>query len=151
MKRLTKDQLRNMIKKLTDAFNRDDLDSVMKFFAENATYVEFTGKTNRGKTAIRKAFEPQFRGDFGEVRFKDKDFVIDEKSQKAVFNWWCTMSLGDESFRWEGLDVFNLENGLILEKRTFAQADLPRFVPRNLSLLPKFLVYVGYHKIRNLW
>ena len=150
MKKLTKDQIRNTIKRFTEGFNRDDFDSVMKYFVEDAVYIEFTGKVNRGKKEIRKAFEPQFRGDFGAVRFKDKDFVIDEKAQTAVFNWWCTISLGDESFKWEGLDVFKFENGLIKEKRTFTQADLPKFIPRNLLLFPKFLFHVGYKKVRNI-
>ena len=151
MTMLTKDEIKDTIERFTEGFNRDDLDDVMEFFTEDAVYVEFTGKVNREKKEIRKAFEPQFRGDFGAVRFHDKDFVIDEKAQAAVFNWWCTMSLGDKSFRWEGLDVFKFKNGLIKEKRSFAQADLPRFTPRNFLLFPKFLIHVGSRKVRNLF
>ena len=150
MTMLSKDEIRDMIERFTEGFNNDELDDVMAFFTEDAVYVEFTGKVNREKKEIRKALEPQFRGDFGAVRFHDKDFVIDENAQSAVFNWWCIMSLGDKFLRWEGLDLFKFENGLIKEKRTFAQADLPRFMPRNFLLIPKFLVHAAGRKVRNL-
>ena len=58
---------------MTEGFNRDNLDSVMEFFTKDALYVEFTGKVNRGEKKIRKAFEPQFRGDFGIMDSGRKD------------------------------------------------------------------------------
>ena len=61
--------LRELTIRFTDAFNRDDLAGVMAMMAEDAVYEEFTGRVNRGSAAIRAAFEPQFRGDFGKIRF----------------------------------------------------------------------------------
>jgi hypothetical protein len=37
-------ELHNLALRFTDAFNRDDLDSVMSFFAEGAVYDEFNGR-----------------------------------------------------------------------------------------------------------
>ncbi len=45
-----------------DAWNANDLDRVMTFFAENAVYRPGDGSEHRGKAAVRRAFEPQFRG-----------------------------------------------------------------------------------------
>src|SRR5438034_6026068 len=58
-------KLADLVVQFTEAFNRNDLDGVMSFMAEDAVYDEFNGTINRGTAAIRAAFEPQFRGDYG--------------------------------------------------------------------------------------
>ena len=62
---VTHAELEDLVVRFTDAFNREDLDAVMAFFADDAVYDEFDGQRRVGKAAIRAAFEPQFRGDFG--------------------------------------------------------------------------------------
>ena len=62
-------QLEDLVVRFTDAFNRDDLDGVMAFFAEDGIYDEFTGVRSEGKDAIRAAFAPQFAG-YGDTRFR---------------------------------------------------------------------------------
>src|SRR5881396_1823012 len=54
-------ELAGLVVQFTEAFNREDLDGVMSFMAEDAVYDEFNGTINRGTAAIRAAFEPQFR------------------------------------------------------------------------------------------
>ena len=61
----------DLARHFVDAFNRNDLDSVMSFFADDAIYDEFNGKRNVGRTAIRAAFEPQFNGAYGKMQFLD--------------------------------------------------------------------------------
>ena len=74
---MTRDELRQITLKFTDAFNRDDLDGVMAWFAEDAVYDEFHGVRHEGKEAIRAAFEPMFAGKFGKVRFEEEDLFLD--------------------------------------------------------------------------
>ena len=128
MSELNKSQIEDLINRFTDGFNRDDLDFVMEFFTEDATYVEFNGKQNHGKHEIREAFEPQFRGDFGKMRFKDKEFFIDEQSGKALFNWWCIIEIDGKTQKCDGLDIFNFEDGLIKKKRTYFLCEMPKFI-----------------------
>ena len=97
----------------------------MEFFAEDAVYVEFNGKENHGKKNIREAFEPQFRGDFGPVRFHAEDFFADEEAGRALARWRCTLEIDGKPQEWEGLDIFHFEGSLIKEKRTYAQAPIP--------------------------
>jgi len=59
--------LETLVLRFCEAFNRDDLDAVMEYFAEDALYETFEGRLCRGKEEIRAAFEPQFRGDFGRI------------------------------------------------------------------------------------
>jgi ketosteroid isomerase-like protein len=111
--------------RFTAAFNRDDLDGVMEFFAEDALYAELNGTENRGKKAIREAFEPQFKGDFGQVRFHGEDSFVDEETGKALSRWRCTVEIDGQKQEFRGLDIYRLENGLVKEKLTYAQTSMP--------------------------
>ncbi|MGH7821657.1 MAG: YybH family protein, partial [Candidatus Binatia bacterium] len=55
-------EFRDLCLRFTEAFNREDLEEVMSYFAEDAVYEEFDGRRRSGKAAIREAFVPQFRG-----------------------------------------------------------------------------------------
>ena len=117
--------LTDLVVRFTDAFNRDDLDGVMGFMAEDAIYDEFNGTRSVGKAAIRAAFEPQFRGDFGKIRFHTEDIVVDAPTGKALIRWLCTLETAARSGGWRGLDVLHFEDGLITEKHTYAKAKAP--------------------------
>lgn len=125
MAKITRAEFEEFSKVFTAAFNRDDLDAVMDFFADDALYAEFNGKENRGKKAIREAFEPQFRGDFGPVRFHGEDAFVDEETGKALSRWRCTLEIDGQPQEWRGLDIYLLEDGLIKEKLTYAQTAIP--------------------------
>ena len=71
--RVERSRLEDLVLRFTDAFNREDLDGVMSFMDDDAIYDEFNGRQHRGKAAIREAFVPQFRGDFGKIRFQTED------------------------------------------------------------------------------
>lgn len=119
-------QLVERVRRFTDAFNRDELDEVMDFFTEEALYAEFNGKRNRGKAEIRKAFEPQFQGAFGQIRFHEEDLFVDEETSKVLIRWRCTIELDGKPQAWDGLDILHFEEALIKEKHTYARADLPK-------------------------
>jgi ketosteroid isomerase-like protein len=68
-----------------EAFNVNDIDAVMTFFHDAAVYRPGDGKEHHGKAAIRRAFEPQFSGAYGEMRFDEIDRLLDSKSRKAAF------------------------------------------------------------------
>lgn len=123
-----------------DAWNANDLDRVMTFFAENAVYRPGDGSEHRGKAAIRRAFEPQFRGALGTMRFDEVDRLVDEVSRKVATRWICRhdasgfrahstsewvkriavgLTVGDR-FGWEGLDVLHFdEAGKVIGKFSY--------------------------------
>jgi len=74
---MERDKLAELVIRFTEAFNREDLDGVMSFMAEDAVYDEFNGTVNRGAAAIRASFVPQFRGDYGKLRFHTEDLFVD--------------------------------------------------------------------------
>jgi ketosteroid isomerase-like protein len=109
-----------------EAFNREDLDAVMAFIAADAIYDQFNGQVSRGKDAIRAAFVPQFRGDYGTMRFVIEDLLIDTDAGSTLIRWLCTLEREDRPPRgWRGLDLLRFRDGLVTEKHTYAKAELP--------------------------
>ena len=119
-------QLVKLVRRFTRAFDLEDLDQVMTFFTEEALYAEFNGKKNHGKEEIRKAFEPQFQGAFGQIRFHEEDLFVDEQDSKALIRWRCTIEIDGKPQAWDGLDILHFDNTLIQEKHTYAKADIPK-------------------------
>ena len=117
--------LEDLVLRFTEAFNREDLDGVMSFMAEDAIYDEFNGNRAVGKAAIRDAFVPQFRGDFGKIRFEPEDMFVDVEAGKAMISWLCTLETTDRSGGWRGLDLLRFEDGLLKEKHTYAKTAKP--------------------------
>jgi ketosteroid isomerase-like protein len=120
---VTHSELEDLVVRFTDAFNREDLDAVMAFFADDALYDEFDGKQSRGVTAIRAAFAPQFRGAFGRMRFVTEDLFVDAASGKALIRWLCTLERDGKIRGWRGLDVIHVRDGKVVEKLTYAKAE----------------------------
>lgn len=121
--------LASLVIRFTDAFNQNDLEGVMAFMAEDAVYEEFTGAIRRGKAAIRAAFVPQFRGDFGKMRFETEDLFVDAAAGKALIRWVCRLETRRGPAGWRGLDILHFENGLVTQKLTYAKAKVPLLEP----------------------
>jgi len=120
--------LQQLVLDFTDAFNRDDLEGVLAYMTDDALYDEFNGARAKGKAAIRAAFEPQFRGDFGKIRFHTEDLFVDVESGKAMIRWLCTLENGERYGGWRGLDILHIEDGMITEKHTYAKTARPDLV-----------------------
>jgi len=120
-------KLIDLTRRFTDAFNRNDLDTVMAFFSDEGVYDEFNGKRNRGKAAIRAAFEPQFSGAFGSMKFLEDDIFVDAEAGKAMISWRCTLSVNGKPTSWRGLDLLLFVGECIVSKRTYAKARAPLF------------------------
>jgi uncharacterized protein (TIGR02246 family) len=115
--------LEQLVIRFTEAFNREDLEEVLSLMSEDAIYDEFDGRRNHGQSAIRAAFEPQFRGDFGRIRFHAEDLFVDEVAGKALVRWRCTLEKSGRTRSWRGLDVLHVRDGLVTEKHTYAKAE----------------------------
>jgi uncharacterized protein (TIGR02246 family) len=120
-------ELVDITRRFLDAFNREDLDAVMDFFADDGIYEEFNGRRNVGKAAIRAAFVPQFTGAFGTMRFIDEDLFADAASGKVMASWRCTLALKGAPTSWRGLDLLHFRDGKLAQKLTYAKAKYPLF------------------------
>jgi len=115
----------DLVVRFTECFNANDLEGVLALMTEDAVYEEFTGALTRGKPAIRLAFEPQFRGDFGKMRFETEDLFVDPASGKALIRWVCHLQTKRGPAGWRGLDILHVENGRVKHKLTYAKAKVP--------------------------
>jgi uncharacterized protein (TIGR02246 family) len=138
--RMLATQINDTMTKWMDAFNANDLDRVMTFFSDDAVYEPGDGKTHKGKAEIHAAFEPQFRGELGAMRFDEHDRLIDVENRKVAIRWVCRHDISDtkpiglgmlfrgivtrlfvgKKFGWQGLDVFHFDtDGKIKLKVTY--------------------------------
>jgi ketosteroid isomerase-like protein len=134
-------QIVETIKKYWEAFNANDLDIVMTCFSDDAIYQPGDGKTHKGKAEIRTAFEPQFNGAYGAMRFDEHDRIIDVENRKLTIRYVCRHDISQmkprglvmallkivaplvygEKFGWQGVDVFHFDaEGKIKEKYTYS-------------------------------
>ena len=147
-------QIIDKVMRFAEAFNVNDLDRVMTFFSEDAVYEPGDGRTHRGKAAIRAAFEPQFSGAFGAMRFDERDLIIDVENRKAAFRWVCRhdishlkprglvmrvrkilvcLLVGDK-FGWQGIDVFHFDaEGKIKGKFSYGWYGSRPLIQRSLG------------------
>lgn len=117
----------------TEAFNRDDLEAVMSYFAEGAVYDEFNDVRHVGRDAIRRAFEPQFAGRFGRMRFYTEDMFLDVAAGKALIRWLLTLEEPHRQGAYRGLDILHFEKGKLTEKHTYCKAKIP-FIHKKAAL-----------------
>lgn len=117
--------LEKLVIDFTEAFNREDIDEVMSYFADDAIYDEFNDIRHVGRDAIRAAFVPQFAGEYGRLRFHTEDLFLDVDSGKALIRWVLTMEEETRQGAYRGLDILHFENGKLVEKHTYCKAKIP--------------------------
>ncbi len=88
---ITPTTLADAARQFTRAFNENDLDGVMEWFAEDSVYDQFDGAQARGQGEIRRAFEPQFAGAFGSMKFIEEDLFVDADERKVMISWACSI------------------------------------------------------------
>lgn len=117
-----RERLRQLTVDFMDTFNRADLDAMMGFFARDGVYDQFDGTQATGLEAVRAAFQPQFDGRFGEMKFLDEDLFIDERTGKVMASWVCTLEVRGEPTAWRGLDLLHWQGDQLVHKLTYAKA-----------------------------
>jgi hypothetical protein len=97
----------------------------MACFADDAIYDESNDVRHIGKAAIRRAFEPQFAGAFGRMRFHTEDVFLDVAAGKALIRWVLTLEAPDRQGAYRGLDLLHFVDGRLVEKHTYCKAKAP--------------------------
>ena len=113
------------VKEWMDAWNRHDLEGVMRFFHEDVIFENWSGGRVRGKKNLYKAWRPWFT-DHGKFKFETTGTVLDTSSQQALVRWrllWPSRLKGyeGEAEQREGLDVLHFRGGMIDLKLTYTK------------------------------
>jgi ketosteroid isomerase-like protein len=122
--------LERWARRFTRAFNDNDLDAVMGWFANDAVYDQFDDAQAKGRDEIRKAFEPQFAGAFGNMQFDEEDLFVDPARRKVMISWLCRLETQQGAAGWRGLDLLHFDSdGRVTRKLTYAKAPVPKLGP----------------------
>src|SRR5262249_39186094 len=111
-----------LMKEINAAFNSRDVDRIMTFFAEDATFLmargpEPDGRRVRGKAAIRKVLADRFKV-ITDMRWDHIDAFI--CGDRAVSVWMVTGTGTDgERLNYRGCDIYEFRGDKILNKDTY--------------------------------
>ena len=111
-----------LMKEINAAFNARDVDRIMSFFADDATFLmargpEPVGRRVHGKDAIRKVLADRFKV-ISDMRWDHVDAFI--TGNRAVTVWMVTGTSKDgEKLNYRGCDLYEFRGDKILNKDTY--------------------------------
>ena len=111
-----------VLRQITDAFNRHDLDAIMAFFTDDAVFLsprgpEPFGRRFEGKDAVREGLAARFSG-IPDVHYGDDDHFV--AGDRGASEWTLTGTTTD-GVRLEvrGCDLWTFRDGLVTKKDSF--------------------------------
>ena len=110
-----------------DAFNRQNLDDVVSFFADDAVYEDSRGGSHQGPDAIRAAFTPLVGGAMGNIKFDDEDFFAEVETDKVMASWTLNMEVEGKAVKMRGLDLLHFSGSKLTRKMAYCKAQAPAF------------------------
>lgn len=111
-----------LLQRINDAFNSRDIDRIMSFFADDATFLmargpEPCGRRVHGKEAIRKVLADRFEVVQG-MNWEHIDLFV--CGNRAVTVWTVTGRSDDgEVLNYRGCDLYEFRDGKIINKDTY--------------------------------
>jgi len=114
-----------LVNAVGDAFNNNDIDAVMEFFAEDATFdhaagPDMHGQRFSGKEAIRKVFSGLFEN-VEKVHWETLDCHISGAKALCEYRRVAKLKSGEEQ-DFLSVDILTFKEGLIVHKDTYYKA-----------------------------
>ncbi|HUG36346.1 MAG TPA: nuclear transport factor 2 family protein [Candidatus Limnocylindrales bacterium] len=112
----------DLLLQINDAFNRRDVDRILSFFTDDATFLmargpEPCGRRVKGKEAIRTVLADRFKVISG-MRWDHIDHFV--TGPRAVSIWMVTGKSADgEELNYQGCDIYEFRGDKILNKDTY--------------------------------
>jgi ketosteroid isomerase-like protein len=115
----------DLMKAISAAFNRRDVDRIVEFFAEDGVFClargpETVGRTLAGKAVIRKALADRFAV-IPDMRWENEQYILAPEANRAVSIWTVRGKGSDgEDLNYQGCDIYTFnKDGKIAHKNTF--------------------------------
>jgi ketosteroid isomerase-like protein len=111
-----------MLKSITAAFDRHDLDEILSYFADDAVFEgprgpERWGQRFVGKAEILDAFASRFSG-IPDIRYEEDDHFVD--GDRGASEWTLSGTTTDgQHIEVRGCDLWTLRDGKVVRKDSF--------------------------------
>jgi ketosteroid isomerase-like protein len=111
-----------LMRDISAAFNSRDVDRIMNFFTDDATFwlargPEPVGRTLQGKAAIRQALTDRFKV-IPDMRWDHKEYIF--AGDRAVSVWTVRgRGVDGEALNYQGCDIYQFRDGKIWKKDTY--------------------------------
>jgi len=120
-------EVRELIERYNDAWNRQDLDTIACLHHAEVVFHNHTaGERAEGAAAVREHIGRIFENN-PTLRFSTRSLRTGEGF--AVCEWTATVSRDGRELEWDGVDVFPLRDGLISRKDVYSASHRPRERP----------------------
>ena len=125
---LSRREIEKLLLEWNQAWDRHDLDGVMRLFHRDVVFENWTGAKIRGRDNLKKAWKPWFEN-HGGFRFTEEDTFIDEADQKVLYRWQLEWPCREKELRGEheirrGVDVLHFKDGKIIQKLTYSKTTI---------------------------
>jgi steroid delta-isomerase-like uncharacterized protein len=119
--------VRELIDAYNEAWNRQDLDAVCAFLADDIVFENHTaGERAEGAAAVRDHIAGIFER-WPTLRFRSRRLQVADDF--AVSEWTATATRPDGvRVEWDGVDVFPLRDGKIARKDVYSTSASPRLL-----------------------
>ncbi|MDH6196066.1 ketosteroid isomerase-like protein [Mycobacterium frederiksbergense] len=111
------------------AFNGGNLDEVMSFFSDDATFVALDGAIHDGRDQIRRVLAEIV----GTVKFETIDQFADTAAGWVAATWRLHQTYQDKPVWWEGIDVLHWHRGKVRFKGTYGKCVVPAIQSSGLG------------------
>ena len=119
---MEKDEAMRMIREVTAAFDRHDLDGILRHFADDAVFEgprgeDRWGQRFVGKDEIRAAFASRFDG-IPDIRYQEDEHFVD--GDRGASEWTLSgRSTAGQRIDVRGCDLWTFRDGQIVKKDSF--------------------------------
>jgi ketosteroid isomerase-like protein len=118
-------EIRELVDAYNDAWNRQDLDAVDSFHANDIVFHNHTADERvEGAAAVRDHIERIFES-WPTLRFTGRGDVRTGEDF-AVSEWTARATKDGETLEWDGVDVFPIVDGKIARKDVYSSSHAPR-------------------------
>jgi ketosteroid isomerase-like protein len=116
------DEAIRMLRSITAAFDGHDLDGILLYFADDATFEsprgpDPWGQRFVGKPAVRDAFAGRFAG-IPDIRYRDDDHFVD--GERGASEWTLSGTTVDgQRIEVRGCDLWTVRDGKVVKKDSY--------------------------------
>ena len=115
--------VKRLIDGYNEAWNRQDVDAIVSMHAPGFVFENHTAGERAEGDGARAHIEAIFRT-APSLRFTGRRLYVAQ--DLAVSEWTATAERDGLRVEWDGVDVFPIENGLILRKDVYSSSHRPR-------------------------